>query len=322
MPPEKQLNINDSGVFRLLAVVVLYKMKPAQSACFATLQKAFSCLGHGQADIKILLYDNTPKGQDPGFLPDDVIYKANADNGGVSVAYNYALELAQHDGYDWLLTLDQDTRLPEDFLCKLYDAAMFIAPMQDVAAVAPKLTSDGRDVSPFTLTKYLRIMRHYPDEFVGIPLKAVDAINSGYLIKVSALNAIGGYDRKLTLDFCDIALGNRLHSKNLRVYVAGNIHVVHELSVFELMQRADSTRYENILRAEEYYYDKYLGRRHGAVLLLRLLFRVLYRLGRAGATRPYFFVAMKYISRRAFFSRRHRLKSQDCRFGLLAPGCL
>jgi hypothetical protein len=51
---------------RVLAVVVLYKLKPSESAALNTLQAAISCLENRQADIQIVPYDNTPAGQDFG----------------------------------------------------------------------------------------------------------------------------------------------------------------------------------------------------------------------------------------------------------------
>ena len=308
MLEETQTEVND-GVFRLLAVIVLYKMKPAESVSFNTLQKAISNLRNGQAEIKVLLYDNTPGGQTVGVLPDGVRYKANIENGGVAGAYNYALEIAQKERFDWLLTLDQDTILLIDFLCKLSEAARFVAPMADIAAIAPRISDDGRAVSPFTLTRPWMLMRHFPDGFIGIPFENVDAINSAYTIKVSALKAIGGYDPRLNLDFCDLVTGYRLHCRNLRVYIAGNIHVEHQLSVFDLMNRVDPVRYENIQRAEEAFYDEYLGRIEGMVLGVRLFYRLIYRLWRSEATLPYFIIGLRFLCRRFFYSRKHRMKS-------------
>lgn len=49
-------------------MIVLYRLKPSESAAFNTLRSAISCLDDQQADIKILLYDNTPGGQDVGAI--------------------------------------------------------------------------------------------------------------------------------------------------------------------------------------------------------------------------------------------------------------
>lgn len=294
---------------RILAVIVLYKMLPGESAAFRTLLAAMPSLRSGEAEVRILLYDNTPEGQAVGMLPAGVQYRSDPDNGGMSAACNYALEIAQDEGFFWLLTLDQDTTLPIDFLSKLCDAAMFVAPMHDVAAIAPHIVSDGRAVSPFTLMKHWTRKRHFPDGFIGLPSESAYAINSALTIKVSALKAIGGYDPRFTLDFCDLVLCRRLQLKNQRVFVAGNIHVEHELSVLDLKARVTAGRYEDIQSAEEAFYDQYLGKIEGIVLLLRLVFRLTYKLWRAGVTLPYFLVGLRFLCRRLFDSRKHRMQS-------------
>jgi hypothetical protein len=63
--------VNQSYV-RVLAVIVLYKMQPSESPSLMTLLAAIAALKDGQADVKILLYDNTPGGHDVGSLPADV----------------------------------------------------------------------------------------------------------------------------------------------------------------------------------------------------------------------------------------------------------
>ena len=39
-----------------------------------------------------------------------------ARNEGIAGAYNYALRRAKREGFAWMLTLDQDTQLPPEFL--------------------------------------------------------------------------------------------------------------------------------------------------------------------------------------------------------------
>jgi GT2 family glycosyltransferase len=293
---------------RMLAVIVLYKMQPNESAAFKTLQAATSSLQSGQAEIKILLYDNTPGGQAAGVLPDGVQYKANPENGALSAACNYALEVAHKEGFEWLLTLNQDTTLPNDFLCKLCDAAMFVAPMHDVAGIVPSIKSNGRVVSPFTLMKYWTFMGHFPDGFIGIPSKDVYAANSASMIKVSALKAIGGFDPRFPLDLIDFDVNYRLHRQNLRFLVAGNIHVGLELSTDDLKRRSSPGRYEDYLRAEEGFCDEYLGTIVSIVVVLKLIYRMGYKLWRSGGSFPYFKVAFRFLCRRLFYSRKHRIE--------------
>jgi GT2 family glycosyltransferase len=293
----------------VLAVIVLYKMKPSESVTLNSLQTAISCLDDEQAHIRILLYDNTPGGQDVGVLPAGVQYKADPHNGGLATAYNYALEVAHEEGFDWLLTLDQDTSLPIDFLCKLCNAALFVAPMHTVAAIVPYMSTDGRVLSPFTLMKHWTLTRHFPDGYIGIPMENVYAVNSASTIKVSALKAIGGYDPRFHLDFSDLAIYHRLHCQNLRVFVAGNIRVEHEVSGYDLKNRSTPGRYEDTCSAEEAAYDEWMGRVAGVVLTARNFHRLVYQLWRNGGSLPHFKIGLRFLCRRLFHSRKHRMES-------------
>ena len=294
---------------RVLAVIALYNMQPSESAAFNTVRSAISCLVDRQANIKILLYDNTPGGQEVGILPADVTYKADVTNGGLAKAYNYALEVADEMGFDWLLTLDQDTCLPPDFLSNICNVAMFIAPMNTVAAIVPHISSDGRALSPFTLMKHWTLTRNIPEKFIGIPIENVYAVNSASTIKVSALRLVGGYDPRFNLDFSDLAIYHRLHCHGLSVFVAGNILVEHEVSAFDMKNRSTLSRYEDTCRAEEAAYDEWMGRRARIVLTVRILHRLVFQLWRNKGTLAHFRIGLRFLCRRLFYSRKYRLES-------------
>jgi GT2 family glycosyltransferase len=256
-----------------------------------------------------LLYDNTPGGQDIGVLPPGVQYIADIENGGLAKAYNYALEIAYDHGFDWLLTLDQDTRLPVDFMCKLCSTIAFVMPLNVVAAIVPSIASNGRLISPSFPTKRWVLTKRFPDGFIGISMQKLTlAVNSASTVRVSALRAIGGYDPRFWLDCSDVVMYHRLQSNSLRIFVAGNIHVEHEVSVLDLMNRATPSRYANILSAQEAYFDEYLGRIEGIVQLLKLVYLAL-KLCKARVTLPYFKVCFRFLCRRLFYSRRHRMES-------------
>jgi GT2 family glycosyltransferase len=249
-----------------------------------------------------------------------VQFKADFENGGLATAYDYALEIAHEEGFDWLLTLDQDTTLPIDFLRKLCHAAAFVATMPTVAAIAPHISSDGRVLSPFILMKRWMLTRNIPDGFVGIPLENVYAVNSASTIKVSALKAVGGYDPRFHLDYSDLAIYHRLNCQKLRVFVAGNIHVDHEVSGFDLKNRSTPGRYEDFYRAEETAYDEWMGGVARVVLAVRLFHRLVYRLWRNNGSLPYFKICLRFLCRRLFYSRKHRMESWKQSFGQHSGG--
>jgi GT2 family glycosyltransferase len=303
----EQTDPNDAA-FQLFVVVVLYKLKPSECVTLNTLQEALSCFRQGQGDIRILLYDNTPGGQDPGMLPANVQYKADFTNSGLAKAYNYALETAHREGFDWLLTLDQDTILPADFLQQLCHTAAFVKPLTNVAAIAPYISGDGRVISPFVITRHWIRTTHLQSGFIGISLQKTHAVNSASTLRVSALKTIGGYDPRFRLGYSDIVLYDRLHREGFRIFVAGNIHVGHEMSVFDLKNRSTPSRYEENLRAEEAYYDEYMGKIGNIVLLSKFIYRVLYRLWRTGPSLPYFSLSLRFFCRRLLGSRKRRME--------------
>jgi GT2 family glycosyltransferase len=123
--------------FRVLAVIVLYKMRPRESETYRTFQEAIYCFRNGQNNVSVLLYDNTLGGCDPGPLPEGVRYEVAERNAGVAAAYNRALSIAQSEKYTWLLTLDQDTTLPSDYLSRMSELALQFESSDRVAAIVP-----------------------------------------------------------------------------------------------------------------------------------------------------------------------------------------
>jgi len=283
-------------------------MHPSESVALKTFRTAISDLQDGEADITLLLYDNTPGGQDAGVLPPDLQYQSDIDNGGLAKAYNYALAIADKEGFDWLLTLDQDTSLPVDFLRKLCHAVAFVAPLNTVAAIVPLISGGGRLLSPSD-RNFCERRQRFSDGFIGIPPGAVYAANSASTLRVRALQSLGGYDPRFPVWASDLVMFRRLYDHRFRIFVAGNIQVEHEVSVLDLKNRSTSARYEDMLRAEEAFYDEYMGRADHVALLLIMLRRLTYELPRTGGSLPYFQIAFRFLCRSLFFSRKHRIES-------------
>lgn len=296
---------------RMLAVIVLYKLKPNESITLTSLQESISQVRPGQADIRILLYDNTPGGQNPGPLPSEVQYQADPENSGLAKAYNYATQIALEEGFDWLLTLDQDTNLPLDFVRKLCHTARYVEPLINVAAILPHISDNGKVISPFILRKHVALLKRFPEGFVGVSLDNTIAANSASAIRVSALKSIGGYDPRFHFDASDWVLFQRLHRNNFRAFIAGNIHVEHSLSVLDLDNRTTPERYGAMLRAEEAFCHQYMGRLESAVILIKVFYRLIYKIWATGGSLPYFKVGFKFLCRRLLYSRKQRAASWE-----------
>jgi len=180
-----------------------------------------------------------------------------------------------------------------------------MTPLDRVAAVVPRITDKGRVISPIALSLQL-FPKFFPADFVGISLERTSAINSASTVRVSALKTIGGYDPRFWLDYSDAVMFHRLHLKGMRIFIAGNIRVDHELSVLNMKHRVTLRRYEDILGAEAAFWDECMGRIGDLALLLRFAYRIFYKLWRTKASLPYFKISLRFLCMRLFYSRKHR----------------
>jgi hypothetical protein len=159
------------------------------------------------------------------------------------------------------------------------------------------------------LRKPWALLKPFPDEFIGVSLEEATAANSAAAIRVSALQAIGGYDPRFNFDASDWVMFHRLQINNFSVFVAGNIRVEHELSIYDLEHRSTPERYGHMLCVEEAYYHEYGERVEGAVILLKLFYRLIYKIWATGGGLPYFRVCLRFLFRRLFCSRKYRMES-------------
>jgi GT2 family glycosyltransferase len=257
----------------IFAVVVLYKMEPADSRTVTTLLEAAS---HAEAAsslrLHVLLYDNTP-GRTSADVPKGVSYFPSARNDGLANAYNYACTEAARLGFDWVLTLDQDTKLPKDFFTHSTRHLQEFQNTPEIAALVPQITSGERILSPYQFrlggAKPVWLSRNYQ----GIPAQAVYAFNSGSILRLSAILQTGGYDPRFWLDQSDTSLFHRLWEFGKRVYVAGDIQVEHDFSMVSGNHRVSAERYKSILEAETAVGDLHFGPIASLACAARLLVR-------------------------------------------------
>jgi GT2 family glycosyltransferase len=245
-------------VVRLFAVIVTYKMRPHESSTLRTLLDTARKVESDGLELGVLVWDNTPGGQDAGVIPAGVRYQAAPDNPGLARAYNSALETAHAEGFDWLLTLDQDSVLPANFLTRITDLARKLQSTPRVAAIVPQVTGDGRNLSPFQFALGT-VPRCFRYGVTGIQEHATYAVNSAATLRVDALRSIGGYDPMFPLDISDINLFHRLQHSGKRVFVAGDLMIGHDFSLLKKHGRMSVERYRAMLLDECAFWDMNMG---------------------------------------------------------------
>lgn len=152
---------------------------------------------------KLIIWNNTPNtnvrgGFIEGVYENKIIYEGVGKNVGISRALNYSWKYAITEGYDFLLTMDQDS--------VWYDFAIF----KD--SVVKKNEEELCVCGPCAYTD----IHNRPDK-KGFELFRWQ-ITSGMLIKTELLNRIGGYNESFMVDCVDIELCLRAKSKGYNSY--------------------------------------------------------------------------------------------------------
>ena len=184
----------------LLVVIVLFRKKPEQSDAFISIHSA---IGDSSFFPSIFIYDNSPEAA--AVNSQRITYIHDARNRGISRAYNEALTSASRQNKGWMLFLDQDTTVEKGLFKKFTDA---VEASDGSVAFVPRMMDRKGQVSPF----YFRAGRGRRTKLRGerFALSSFRFINSGLLIRTSALINAGGYDETIPLDFSDISFGERL----------------------------------------------------------------------------------------------------------------
>jgi hypothetical protein len=231
----------------VLAVLVTYEQNLAGVAAWAALASALREPPEAQPLQlrQVLIYDNSPtaRSQPPSALP-GIHYWHDPENGGTAGAYTRALEIARKIGCPWLLLLDQDTELPDNYfgLANRFLASWSGSPP---AALLPHVLEGSRPVSPAHMTRLGSIRPMFGDAKGD---RHLTGIASGSLVRVDALSAAGPIPHPLWLDYVDHWLFQRLHAAGGAV-LAFDARLQHRLSVNDVASLSPE-RVRSILSAE------------------------------------------------------------------------
>lgn len=139
-------------------------------------------------------------------------------NAGIARSLNDGLAVAQETGAEWLLTVDQDSRLPDHYVATLLaalESAEFALGAGSVGAVAAESLDDfSGDVG-------------YPVTLRGDIRTTEEVFQTGTLWSVDALAEIGGFDERLGIDGVDAAACLRLRRLGLTIVLAPGARIGH-----------------------------------------------------------------------------------------------
>jgi GT2 family glycosyltransferase len=237
------------GEILIQCVVVLYKCPLGESSTLNSLAAFWRPRQDLAQQIALLIYDNSPDSQAhplSEWVCGATEYYHPGENGGLAAAYNHALTIAQHSGIEWLLLLDQDSVIDSAFFPALI--AAIASPMPtEICGIVPKLTQEGRIISPGFLTRFRRHI--LPAAFSGMHNKPISAMNSGACLRVQAVAAVGGFPREYWLDYLDHIMFFRLQAAGGHIWVL-KVELQHRASFKNIETEMSVNRYRGLLAAE------------------------------------------------------------------------
>ncbi len=193
-------------------ILVLYNERLKDSKTFNSIKR--SLLEAACFSSYLFVYDNSPESQDiddcKGVFS-GITYISDVDNGGLSIAYNKGVKLAEKLNYHWVILLDQDTDFEKMYLGTLSKA---IEDHPKINLFAPQLKLyNGVQFSPI---RYF-LKKGHPctlDKNKAYSLKKYSPVNSGLAIKVNEFSLSGGYVDNVKLDFADFQFNERFRKRN------------------------------------------------------------------------------------------------------------
>lgn len=187
----------------LAATVILYNPQPS------VIENIKSYIT--QVDILIAVDNSERKIADDileFFESNDVIYIRNGKNLGIAAALNQAANLAIKEGFDFLLTMDQDSSATEKMIEALFK---YVKENKDAGVISPV------HLNKFGTTKI-------EDEEI-VPRLCVKT--SGNILNLKIFKKIGPFWEDLFIDYVDIEYCMRLNNSGYKVLEISKAELEH-----------------------------------------------------------------------------------------------
>ncbi|MGL6099621.1 MAG: glycosyltransferase family 2 protein [Fusobacteriaceae bacterium] len=169
---------------------------------------------------KLWIIDNTPNNQKFNLFEMDnpkIVYKNFNENMGIAYALNFAAKQAFEENFEWLLTMDQDSKFQNGSLEELIKTL--------------KIKSNEKNIGIISPYHYLEGIEN--NELNDIFLKET-VMTSGNLVNLEILNLNGYFLDKLFIDEVDHEYCYRLKAHGYKVYQNNRSVLKHNLGEIKI----------------------------------------------------------------------------------------
>lgn len=151
---------------------------------------------------RIYVFDNSENQNElPDiFKADSITYISEGKNLGIAYALNRIMERAKADGYDWVITMDQDSLIP-DGMIRGFEKCLI--KYKDIGIICPQVIDKRR--------AYIQAENNSEEEFVDF------FITSASCTSIKAWEKCGRYDEWLFIDLVDNDFCKRLTLSGFKI---------------------------------------------------------------------------------------------------------
>lgn len=195
----------------------------------------------------------------------------NTVNHGIAKALNQILDYAENNGYEWYLTMDQDSVVSSNFI----DAYSKYAEEENVGIISPFVLNNNK----VTIDEYRKINLKQTENLTD----PIECITSGALNRTKFARSINGYTDALFIDSVDVDFNIRMLEWGKQIIRINDAYLIQEMgkgkpiALLDLLYKITkinkfkrlsvSPVYSNlrlyyIFRNSKYLYDKY-GKKAG-----------------------------------------------------------
>lgn len=167
----------------------------------------------------VVVVDNSVEVNTTLLLPimeeyDKIVYIPLEQNCGIAKALNVACQYAFDKGYDYILTMDQDSYFkPNQLQCLINTLTELCKKDSQIGIVCPHHQTNVSHIQP---------------EVNGI-IKVPQCITSGNLLSLTAWHRVGGFNEAYFIDFVDYEFCMRLRKHGYAIYKTRHAVLSHEL---------------------------------------------------------------------------------------------
>ena len=210
---------------KLAAAVILYKPEEIGMDTVKTNIQSYA----SYSDI-IYVVDNSPEktmsNREIASSIGKCVYIYNGNKGGIAGAQNKACRQAIKDGYEWLMTMDQDSIFePEQIKTYMHLVETYIPTDEKAVSFGPQIKNMNQQIY-WTKQIRFKILSPIKRKILGKRWKPRqvpsvqfpnDVIASANIIKLSAWEAVGGFDDSFFIDEVDKNFCHKLKRQGYKI---------------------------------------------------------------------------------------------------------